>query len=396
MFFILLIRFFTGYVTFCGKEGFTERFINLCSRDGIPLWNLKSADNGFLACTTISGYKNIRSVARRSGVRLKIRKRNGFPFFARKYRYRWGMAAGVIFFILMLSFLSTRIWYVEVSGNEHFSSESIIEVFDDMGVTVGKRKKDIDTSEIRIKAYTALPDFSWIAVNLDGSTAKIEVREKVPVPEIADDKTPCNLKASYPGQILSVKVYEGKGEVKVGSAVTKGDLLINGITENEDGTSVFRHAKGEVIAKTDREIEVIIPDKIKCKKYTGYKSDGFTLFFFGFEIPIKKAEYPQGEYDETITKTYAYAGKTKLPLGIIKTTVTVMGETEEQITSAEAANLAAMEFKRQYEELKESAKIISENIESGEYDSGWRIKGSFVCEENIAAEEKIEISQDVQ
>lgn len=394
MFFVVLIRFLTGYVTFFGREGFTERFINLCSRDGIPLWNLKSDSEGFCACTTIKGYKNIRSAARRSGVRLKISKRNGMPFFIDRYKYRWGMVVGAVFFVMMLSFLSTRIWYVEVSGNERFSSDSIIEVFDSMGVSIGKRKEDIDTSGIQLKAYTELPDFSWVAVNLDGSTAEIEVREKVPVPEIADDTTPCNIKASHSGQILSIKVYEGKGEVKAGSAVAKGDLLINGITENEDGTPVFHHAKGEVIAKTEREIEVIIPNKIKCRKYTGYESTGYTLLFFGFEIPVKKAKYPQGEYDEEIKKTYAYAGETKLPLGIIKTTVTVTQEAEEEITAVEAGNYAAMEFKNQYEELKGKVKILSEDIQSGEYNSGWRIKGTFTCEENISVEEKIEISQE--
>lgn len=392
MFFVVLIRFLTGYVTFCGRAGFTERFINLCSRDGIPLWNLKSDSGGFSACTTVKGYKNIRSAARRSGVRLKIKTRNGLPFFLDRYKYRWGMVVGAVFFVMMLSFLSTRIWYVEVSGNERFSSDSIIEVFDSMGVTIGKRKKDIDTSQIQLKAYTELPDFSWVAINLDGSTAKIEVREKVPVPEIADDKTPCNIRASQGGQIISIKVYEGKGEVKQGYAVAKGDLLINGITENEDGTAVFHHAKGEVIARTVREIEVIVPDKIKCRKYTGYKSAGYTVFFFGFEIPVKKAEYPQGDYDEEIKKTYAYAGKTKLPLGIIRNTVTVTKEVEEKITAEEAGNLAALEFEKQYMKLKEDAKVLSEKIESGKYNSGWRIKGTFVCEENIAEEEKIDIS----
>lgn len=394
MFFVSLIRFLTGYVTFFGREGFTERFINLCSRDGIPLWDLRSDSNGFYACTTIKGYKSIRSAARRSGVRLRIRQRKGMPFFISRYKYRWGMAVGAVFFVMMLSFLSTRIWYVEVVGNERFSSDSIIEVFDAMGVSVGKRKDDIDTSAIQLRSYTELPDFSWVAVNLDGSTARIEVREKVPVPEIADDATACNITAAYGGQIISIEVYEGKGEVKAGTAVAKGDLLINGITENGDGTPVFHHASGKVIAKTVREIEVTIPSVIKCRRYTDYKSCGYTFYFFGFEIPIKKAEYPQGEYEEEIKKTYAYAGETKLPLGIIKTTVTVTEETEREITSAEAGNFAAMEFSNQYEELKAKVKILSENIESGEYDAGWRIKGTFVCEENISLEEKIEISQE--
>lgn len=76
------------------------------------------------------------------------------------------MAVGAVFFVMMLSFLSTRIWYVEVSGNERFSSDSIIEVFDSMGVSIGKRKEDIDTSAIQLKAYTELPDFHGLLLIL--------------------------------------------------------------------------------------------------------------------------------------------------------------------------------------------------------------------------------------
>lgn len=392
MFFISILRFIFGYVVFFGKEGFTERFINLCSKEDIPLWNLKTKDSGFYASTTIKGYRQIKKAAKPSGVKVKIRERHGLPFLISRYKYRWGICLGALFFVFMLSFLSTRVWYIEVEGNERYSSSSIIQAFEDMGVTVGKRKKDIDSTGIQVLAHSKLPDFSWVAVNLKGSTATIEVREKIKAPEVSDETTPCNIRASRGGQLLDLKVYEGKGAAKVGSAVAKGDLLIGGITENEDGTAVFRHAKGEAVAKTERIIEVSFPEKISCKKYTGFYSKGYEIFFFGFKIPLKKARYPEGEFLENRKKSFLYAGETRLPLGIIKNEVSGIAKAQEKIGKSQAGAFAAAEFTRQYEGLKDEAEILEKNITSEETEMGLKIKGVFLCKENIGEEDKIDVS----
>ena len=71
MFFIKLIRFLCGYVRFRAKGGFPERFINLCSKENIPLWDISGSKGEMYAKTTIRGYHRIRACARKSGMRRR-------------------------------------------------------------------------------------------------------------------------------------------------------------------------------------------------------------------------------------------------------------------------------------------------------------------------------------
>lgn len=79
-------------------------------------------------------------------------------------------------------------------------------------------------------------------------------------------------------------------------------------------------------------------------------------------------------------------------MGIIKQEVSGVAAVQEKITKSQAGAFSAAEFTRQYEELKEKVKILEENIVTEETESGIKIKGVFICEENIAAEDKIDLS----
>ena len=72
MFIVVLVRWLLGYVSFAGEGGFPERFINLCVKAHIPLWDLSRADEQLTGKTTIRGYKHIRPIVHRSGVRVHI------------------------------------------------------------------------------------------------------------------------------------------------------------------------------------------------------------------------------------------------------------------------------------------------------------------------------------
>ena len=89
------------------------------------------------------------------------------------------------------------------------------------------------------------------AVNIDGSKAVIEVRESVPVPEIADTSTPCNIVAAEDGIITKIQLFRGQEEIKTGSAVLKGDLLISGVKTNLDKSETLVCADGKIFAKTE-------------------------------------------------------------------------------------------------------------------------------------------------
>lgn len=216
MFFIKLIRFLCGYVRFRAKGGFPERFINLCSKENIPLWDISGSKGEMYAKTTIRGYHRIRACARKSGMRPRVAGRYGLPFFLHRHKRRIGLLCGAAAAVLIVCILSSMIWTIDVQGNETVSDTEILAVFEELGVRVGSRRSKIDVEEVQRTAARKLNDLAWLALNIKGSAAVIEVRERIPAPKVENDTTPRNILASQDGTILSLKVYEGEAAVKRG------------------------------------------------------------------------------------------------------------------------------------------------------------------------------------
>ena len=48
---ISIIRFFRVTVRFSIRDGFLERFINLCAQNRVPIWEGRREGNRYTACT---------------------------------------------------------------------------------------------------------------------------------------------------------------------------------------------------------------------------------------------------------------------------------------------------------------------------------------------------------
>lgn len=49
-----------------------------------------------------------------------------------------------------------------------------------MGVELGKISENLDIPNIQLIALQKIPDVAWLAVNLSGSVARVEVKERTP------------------------------------------------------------------------------------------------------------------------------------------------------------------------------------------------------------------------
>ncbi len=309
---IKIIRYIFGYINFRAFGGFDHRFLNLCTRDGIPLWNIKNVKGNISASTTIDGYLHIRSAARKSGMKVMSIEKKGLIFFLKKYKIRVGIFAGSLIFALILTVLSQFVWSITLYGNIDIEDDVILSAFEKNGVYVGMPIKRLDDNDIAQAVVSEMENLSWAAVNRKGTSVVIEVREKTAAPEIYDDKTPTNLIAGEDGVIISTDVLYGQEEVKIGSAVTKGDLLISGIITHKDGTETTVHADGYVKALVKRKKSFDIND-ISCYKQNDEKTR-YSIFFFGLKIPLGTRPF---ESFYTEHKSFIESDKILLPLGII-------------------------------------------------------------------------------
>lgn len=309
---ITFLRNLVGYVCFRAYGGFADRFLNLCTKENISLWNIQNIGGRITACTYIKDYLRIRGVAKKSGMRVMCIEKKGLPFFIRQNKKRVGLLIGAVASFLIVFTLSQFVWSVSVVGNTTLENEYILETFEKYGIKVGTKITKEEMEYATNMAMKEIDSLSWATVNKKGSVAVIEVRERTQAPQMYDASKPTNLVASEDGVVLSVDVLYGKEEVKAGSAVTKGDLLIGGVVTHRDGTETLIHADGYVKALVRKNGSFSFND------FTYYnQSDSAArkvFFFFGVQIPIGKA-VSQDFYTEH--KSFAESDKNLLPLGII-------------------------------------------------------------------------------
>lgn len=380
------LRFLFGYVCFTAKGGFPERFINLCRHNGILLWELRNTDSVITACTDCVGYKKIRPVARKSGMKVRIKRKCGMPFFIERHSRRIGLLIGACFCAAAVMILSTRIWSVDVVGNVRVPSETIIGVFEELGVKKGAAGSKIDIGSTEIAALQKLPELSWLNINISGSAARIEVRETVESPEIdGGDTTPTDIVAARDGQIVIIRPFNGTQEQKIGNPVLKGDLLISGIKENKDLTVSFCKAGGYVVARTSRNISVTQNSRLKVRKAVSQKKS-YEIGFLSFSFPLGRSS--DNAYGE---KSEAVINGVTLPVGITEKTEIIYSDSEVTLTPERVRLLSALSFlDRCCEEFRylqiESAEIIYDK-KTGAFN------GEFVCLENIGVEQPMQIEE---
>jgi len=382
-----LFRFLFGYITFSAKGGFPERFLNLCRINKINLWNLKSENSVIFACADCAGYKKIRSIARKSGMKVRIKSKHGLPFFLNSHSHRVGIIAGICLCVAVISILSTRIWSVDVTGNVRVPAEKITGVFENLGIKKGVPADNIDIKSVEIEALRQLPEISWLNINIDGSAARIEVRETEEIKEKNESNEPSDIVASRDGQIVILRPFNGTQEQKIGNAVLKGDLLISGIAENKDLTVTFCRASGYVVARTNRKISARQESKINARRITDTKTD-YILNFLVFTIPFGRIS--DGTYRE---KAEIVINGVTLPVSLIKCREIMYEDSEVILNKNQAAMLATLNFFEDCTTEFRYLKTESGKITVNQTKSGCTLDGEFVCLENIGKEIPMEIEE---
>ncbi len=380
-----LIRFLLGYVCFSARNGFSERFINLCKINKIPLWNLHCSNGIITAQTDLKNYIRIRPIAKKSGMKVRVERKQGLPFFMKKHRKRVGLIIGAVFCFLSVAFLSSRIWHIEVIGNVRVPKEEILCVFESIGLREGTSIAKTDVSSTESAALHMLPDVSWLNVNFSGCTAIIEIRETVEKPSTDKESAPSNLVAAGDGQILILRPFNGTAETFVGSAVLKGDLLISGIEENKDLTVNFCKAEGYVVAQTTRSSDYLQKQSFPAlQKSEGKK--GIVLQFLFFRIPFGRI--PTDSFSE---KSSLCVDGTILPVSITEVSNHSYSEITVNLNKNDSELLALLRFTDERLDEFRGKEVKNARTDICSEKGKIKISGNYDCIENIGAEAPLEI-----
>ena len=281
-----MIRLMRGYVLFRISGRFEERFINITARAGIRLWGVERSDECITAAMYMSDYRRVRPLARAAGVRLRLCGRRGLPTLAARCRDRMGIAVGAFVFLLTVFVMSQFIWSIDVVGLDAVSESELRAQLRDHGLYIGAFRPAIDSAGVSRGVMLDNSGIAWMAVNITGSYAGVEVKEQAPAPAVSDSREPTNVKARRDGTILRIEASEGTVMLKEGSGVAAGQLVVSGVREDQLGGARLVRADARVIAATAYAVDFKITDRPTVLLPDGSGGERRTLQIFGLSVPL--------------------------------------------------------------------------------------------------------------
>lgn len=390
MFLLRFFRFLTGFVVFEGKGGFPERFLNLCSLNGINVWDAHSSSGTFTAKTNISCYKKIRPCAKRSGMKLKAIRKCGLPFLIMPYKKRKGLLVGAVLSAIIVSVLSSCIWTVNVTGNEKYTDGQIIAIAEAYGVRPGAFRSRIDAKAVRESIKANTDSINWFSVNIDNTAVTLEVLENSGNNEILDLAKPCNYVSTVDGELIKLEVYTGQAALTVGNAVTAGELLISGVVERADGSSDFVHARGNAVIRTKKEVTESIHFSEKCSRPDNMNKR-YSLYLFSLKIPLAPSEENDITRTESAMMQYNFIS---LPLGVITHKSFSLNETDMTLNKAQATLLCEQSLFCKEREIMKNALTESKRIKITYSENSVTSTASYINHEKSGIEYYFDVEGD--
>ena len=383
-----MLRWAVGSAEFTAEGGFPERFITLMDREGITAQYLYPTQLGLRGAVRPGLYKRLHPIARRTGMRMRICGRKGMPFLLYRYHRRTGLMVGVILLALMLLVMQLFVWQVTVTGCEELDEEAVLENLRDVGVYPGAFIPSIDAFRCERDMMMQVPELAWIAVNIQGSTIEVKLRERVMPPAAVDrENAAANVISGGTGVVREMEVYSGQPLIKVGEAVWEGRLLVAGIFESNLHT-IISYARAKVIIETQETVTIEVPLSQTIQQPTGAQVHRWLL-----ETP--EDSFQLNFWTEQPENAWVTRKSWKLPFGLpgIVAETYEIWEPRERVYTQEEARSEALRLLGKEETARFPDGFLERTLSGGTEDGVYRLTGSYTCLRDAAVTQEVLLDQ---
>ena len=276
-----IIQWFCGYIcgVLTGKQ--LNRFLNLCSRNGIQLWCVSYDLERCVRChLRLKDFYHLRPLLKKTKTKIKIIKKRGFPFWCHRHPYfKWFPVLCVCVLVLFL-YSRTYIWNINISGNEAISQTEIIEFLEKENITTGISCKKIDCNQIELILREHYTNMGWVSVYVDKTNLCIQIKESLydiydREEALSNEKRRFDYVANKDATILSIVTRSGTPMVQTGVDVKDGQVLIQGTYDVFDDAGLVKEVQlvkgdGLIYGRT----EYIIPFGLNEMEIVSLKISG--------------------------------------------------------------------------------------------------------------------------
>ena len=387
------------YVKGCVRisvRGFSrERFLNLLAANDIFAWDIVNRRSQIVLTLTVSGFKRIRPILKKTNCRFKIISRGGLPFIVHKYRRRTVFACGFAIFFLLVFYMAQFIWLIDINGNSALSDAEILHYMESRGIYTGVYKRSININTLKDELRAKFPQIAWISITQNGTRLYIDISENIKNTEVLNYSVPCDIISNRDCIIADIVAQSGTPLVKAGDAVKKGDVLISSAFEvlDENGSPaplVPVHSTGSVRGRWQEEYVFAIPYTHTEKTYTGKTECLYSVTVFGknFNTNFIKNGTKFKKYDKIDRNIQlGFSPDFPLPIVINKTLFAEYGEQESRYTPEQAQKRAeSAAAKKLLNDYPKTVEIIEKRLEYTQKENELEARLYLTLEDEIGAE----------
>ena len=381
-----MVNLLKGEVTGRVESGFPERVLNLCAEYGVAFWDLRwESPVAFTFTLARRDWKRLRRLSKRVDCDLTAVSWKGTPFFLGRMRRRYALWVTLALGLAALVYSSFFIWDFQVEGCETVSPQEILRALERHGVGFGTYGYAVDSPELRNLLLLEMPQLSYIAVNVKGCRAYVQVRERVPAPEIVSQREPGNTVAAKDALVTAVQPWGGEKQVLPGTTVKEGQLLISGVMQDHVSGVRYLRGMGKVYGRTWYHLQCKVPLTVQEKAYTGTEKVrravlvGKKRWNFYFSSSIS------GDTCDKITSwnKWELPGGVALPVTGVTETLRFFELAERQRSEQEALALAEEVLDARLAGYLDEGEILSREIGSEVADGCLVVTLSAECQEQI-------------
>lgn len=256
-------QWLNGYVCILLQGRQINRFLNLCSKNGICLWRItRNLEQKIQVYVRLKDIYYLKPYLRKTKTKFNILYKKGFPFWCYRHpRLKWMFVLTVCFFSVFL-YSFNFIWQIDIQGNEKIATYDIMQFLEEHNVRVGAKKETLDYTDLEYQFRQTFHDAGWISVYLDKSKLCINVKESLYDElniEQDIDGVSYHLIAEKDAVIYSIITRQGIPMVEKGQRVFKGDTLVLGYCNIFDDSGVI---KDQILLRADALIYADAKNKI--------------------------------------------------------------------------------------------------------------------------------------
>ncbi len=371
-----MIRYIKGYLLI-RVEGYSpERFLNACSHRGIELWGLRSAGGAYEMYMTLKDFRKIKALSKKTGTKVRVRRRYGLPFFLHRYRRRKLFFAGAFLAVCLVYILTLFIWEIDIRGNLRRTDEALLSFLRSRDVYCGMTAGSVDCDQIADDLRGAYADLVWVSASVHGTRLVIQVKENEHLSAQTGGKAQetegTDLAATQDCTILSIVTRQGTPLVHEGDQVKKGDLLVNGRLDlkNDAGeVTGYRYCKAQADITGEYQIsyEDTMEREFEIRSYQYERNNlvrqeelflraGDRIFSFG------RLKNNYQEYDYYVEESQLTVGENfSLPLFWGRRTAVPCSVRRENYTDSQLQQLLSKRFEKVCQDIEKKGLEIIEN-----------------------------------